>query len=261
MNKQFARLNEWILLCLGGLTKVVILIAVLPLVYAGDLGKVDPMPSPADQMVSIRQGATLYTTYCIGCHSAKAVTVNDLMSLGLAPEVLTAHGIDPKEGSAALKALMTPEAAQQVFGLVPPDLSLIVKQKSSTSIAGSDWIYTYLRSFYQDKQSTTGWNNVLYPGTKMPHILAGLQGVNEKQIASSDDASLSQHPVMKQVESGQLSTVEYDHAVADVVSYLEWMAEPTQHQRKRLGVWVLLFLGVFAILLWCLHAKYWKDIQ
>lgn len=261
MSKRLDQIKAWISGCLGGLTTVVLLIAVLPLVYAGELGKVDTMPDTADQMVSIRQGATLYTTYCIGCHSAKRVTNDDLMTLGLAPKVLAAHGIDPKDGSAALNALMTPEAAQQVFGLIPPDLSLIVKQKSSTSIAGSDWIYTYLRSFYQDKQRTTGWNNVLYPDTKMPHVLAGLQGVNEIQKLSSQDGSLSSHFVMKQVESGQLSTVEYDHAVADVVSYLEWMAEPTQHQRKRLGVWVLLFLGVFAILLWCLHAKYWKDIQ
>lgn len=146
--------------------------------------------------------------------------------------------------------------------MVPPDLSQMEKQKSSISIAGSDWIYTYLRSFYQDTHSITGWNNLVFPHTKMPHILAGLQGTYVVELDQSYLPSSSLSVVrMKQVERGQLSTVEYDHAVADLVSYLGWMAEPTQHQRERLGVWVLLFLGVFAVLLWCLHAKYWKDVQ
>lgn len=247
-----------ILRLLGGLTKVVILIAVLPFAHASETAGIDTMPKPSDGMAAIRQGAELYTQYCIGCHAAKSVTVGQLLDLGLSPEVLQSHGIDPNKESATLHALMADSAAQQVFGLVPPDLSLMEKQKSSTAIAGSDWIYTYLRSFYQDANSATGWNNVVYPETKMPHVLAGLQGV---YVAQFDGASGSRITGMKQVERGQLSTVEYDKAVVDLVSYLTWMTDPAQQQRKRLGVWVLLFLGVFAILLWCLHAKYWKDVQ
>ena len=40
-----------------------------------------------------------------------------------------------------------------------------------------------------------------------------------------------------------------------------WMSEPAQQTRKRLGVWVLIFLGVLTFLAWRLNAAYWKDIS
>jgi len=60
---------------------------------------------------------------------------------------------------------------------------------------------------------------------------------------------------------GKMSKVEYDQAAADLVTYLDWMAEPAGNLRKRLGVWVLLFIGVFFVLAWRLNAAYWKDIK
>jgi ubiquinol-cytochrome c reductase cytochrome c1 subunit len=54
---------------------------------------------------------------------------------------------------------------------------------------------------------------------------------------------------------------EYDNAVADLVAFLQWMGEPQQGNRVRLGVWVLLFLGVFTVIAWRLNAAYWKDIK
>ncbi len=58
-----------------------------------------------------------------------------------------------------------------------------------------------------------------------------------------------------------MSPVDYDSAVADLVSYLPWMAEPAQKTRKQLGVWVLMFLGVLSFFAWRLNAAYWKDIK
>jgi ubiquinol-cytochrome c reductase cytochrome c1 subunit len=39
------------------------------------------------------------------------------------------------------------------------------------------------------------------------------------------------------------------------------MAEPVQLQRKQMGVWVLLFLGLFFIVAWRLNAAYWKNVK
>ena len=58
-----------------------------------------------------------------------------------------------------------------------------------------------------------------------------------------------------------MSKTEYDAAVADLVAYLQWMAEPAQNQRVRIGVWVLLFLGLFTVVAWRMNAAYWKDIK
>jgi ubiquinol-cytochrome c reductase cytochrome c1 subunit len=58
-----------------------------------------------------------------------------------------------------------------------------------------------------------------------------------------------------------MSSVQFDDAVADLVAYLQWMGEPAQGQRVRLGVWVLLFLAVFTVFAWRLNAAYWKDVK
>lgn len=65
----------------------------------------------------------------------------------------------------------------------------------------------------------------------------------------------------QQVTPGTLSSPDYDAAVADLVAYMTWMSEPAQQTRKRLGVWVLIFLGVLTFLAWRLNAAYWKDIK
>jgi ubiquinol-cytochrome c reductase cytochrome c1 subunit len=63
------------------------------------------------------------------------------------------------------------------------------------------------------------------------------------------------------ITAGTMSKTEYDAAVADLVAYLQWMAEPAQNQRVRIGVWVLLFLGLFTVVAWRMNAAYWKDVK
>jgi ubiquinol-cytochrome c reductase cytochrome c1 subunit len=45
------------------------------------------------------------------------------------------------------------------------------------------------------------------------------------------------------------------------VGYMQWMAEPAQNTRVRIGVWVLIFLSIFTFIAWRLNAAYWKDIK
>ena len=49
--------------------------------------------------------------------------------------------------------------------------------------------------------------------------------------------------------------------MADLVAYLQWMAEPMQIQRTRIGVGVLIFLAIFTFIAWRLNAAYWKDVK
>jgi ubiquinol-cytochrome c reductase cytochrome c1 subunit len=55
--------------------------------------------------------------------------------------------------------------------------------------------------------------------------------------------------------------LQYDQSVGDLVNYLQWMAEPVQNTRVRIGVWVLIFLSIFTFIAWRLNAAYWKDIK
>ena len=144
------------------------------------------------------------------------------------------------------------------FGVAPPDLSVVARSR------GADWLYTYLRTFYRDDTRPTGWNNLVFDKVGMPHVLWELQG---QQVPKYAEVKSEHGEVEKKLVGfelavpGKMSKVEYDQAAADLVTYLDWMAEPAGNLRKRLGVWVLLFIGVFFVLAWRLNAAYWKDIK
>ena len=154
---------------------------------------------------------------------------------------------------------MRPDDAKAWFGASPPDLSVEARAR------GKDWLYTYLRSFYRDNTRPTGWNNLVYENVSMPHVLWQLQGQRTAKFGDEVDEKTGEtvHKFVgyQQVTPGTMSSVDYDSAVADLVSYLSWMSEPTQKTRKQLGVWVLLFLGVLSFFAWRLNAAYWKHIK
>ena len=63
------------------------------------------------------------------------------------------------------------------------------------------------------------------------------------------------------IKTGELSKAEFDDNIADLTAFLVWVSDPSGQFRKKLGVWVLLFLGLFAFIAWRLNVSYWKDIH
>lgn len=105
----------------------------------------------------------------------------------------------------------------------------------------------------------------MFENVGMPHVLWQLQGQRVAKFEDKTDEETGEkaHVLVgfQQVTPGTLSSPDYDAAVADLVAYMTWMSEPAQQTRKRLGVWVLIFLGVLTFLAWRLNAAYWKDIK
>ena len=54
---------------------------------------------------------------------------------------------------------------------------------------------------------------------------------------------------------------KYDAAVLDLVNFLCFVGEPILVFRQRLGIWVLLFLGIFLVFAYLLKREYWKDVH
>ncbi len=161
---------------------------------------------------------------------------------------------------------MNPVQAKDWFGAAPPDLTVMARSRASGAGSGADYLYTYLRTFYRDDSTITGWNNLVFPNVAMPHVLWELQGQQRavfETTADPHDPSKTHH-VFKNFEpltQGTMTTAQYNEAVADLVAFMQWMGEPHQHQRVRLGVFVLLFLAVFTLIAWRLNAAYWKDVK
>jgi ubiquinol-cytochrome c reductase cytochrome c1 subunit len=220
----------------------------------------DRAPERTHNIASLQHGAQLFVNYCLNCHSANLVRYSALEQIGISQKEIEQNLLftTDKVGN-PMSVALRPADAKAWFGVAPPDLSVEVRSR------GSDWVYTYLRSFYRDDTRPTGWNNMVFSNVGMPNVLWQLQGVRTAKFEDQKDLETGetthQFAGYQVVKPGTMSPVEYDTAVADLVAYMTWMSEPTQQTRRQLGVWVLIFLGVLTFFAWRLNAAYWKDVK
>ena len=180
---------------------------------------------------SLQNGAKLFMNYCSGCHAIGFMRYNRIaQDLNLSDSLVAEHlmfaGEKPGE---TITTAMPKEGAAKWFGGTPPDLSLVARAK------GTDWIYTYLRGFYEDDSKVFGVNNKVLENASMPDVLWSLK-------------------------EGK-SEAEFDQDVRDITNFLDYVGEPAKLIRTSLGVWVLLFLGVLLVLTYLLKKEYWKDVK
>ena len=286
---------------LAGLGAALLLaVAPVPSALASEAGPpLDPFPSKKlTDKTAMQDGARTFVNYCQTCHGAALMRYNRLRDIGLTDvQIRDSLLFDPntKVGE-TMKTAMRPEDAKTWFGALPPDLSVITRARSSGAGSGSDWLYTYLRSFYRDASRATGWNNAVFPNVGMPHVLWDLQGSrgatieevkaekNEigkvtgftKTVTSFDATGQksekkeemhgghgheSTHITLGPAQGGQQSQAQYDETVANLVAFLTFVSDPSAQHRSRLGVWVLLFITLLVGLSWWLNREYWKDVK
>ena len=204
-------------------------------------------PIDANDKASLQRGARTFVNSCLNCHSANYMRYNRLKDIGLTESQIKDNLLfaGEKVGD-TMKVAMNPVDAKKWFGVAPPDLSVEVRAR------GADWIYAYLRGFYRDETRPTGWNNTVYDKVAMPHVLYELQG---EQVMNHETHQL------ELVKPGKLSPEEYNNFVGDLTNFMAYMSEPGKQQRKHLGLWALLFLGVLLVLAKKLKNAYWKDIN
>ena len=209
---------------------------------------------------SLQRGAKNFVNYCLGCHTAKYVRYNRVAAdIGLTEQQMVDNLLFSGESphSTMLNG-MDPVAAKQWFGVMPPDLSLIARSK------GTDYVYTFLKSFYADPAKATGVNNLALPGTAMPHVLWELQGTQDAVWEGHTDAQGNVQKHFKEftlANPGKLSPEEYDEFVRDTVNFLDYIGEPIQAKRQALGYVVIAFLVFFTLLAYALKKEYWKDVK
>jgi len=210
-------------------------------------------PIDITDYASLQRGAKLFMNECSGCHSlkytrydamAKGIQITDESGKVLEQIVKDNLMFVGKNLTSPIETAMSPLDAESWFGIVPPDLTLEARYR------GVDWLYAYLRSFYVDPTRPWGVNNLVIPGVAMPHVLLNLQG---EQILTPEG--------LKLINKGSMTPQQYDTAVADLVNFLCYISEPVQSQRREIGVWVLVFLGIFVVFAYLLKREYWKDVH
>ena len=219
-------------------------------------------------MPALQHGAKLFVNYCLNCHAASYKRYNRLRDLGLSEAEIKGNLMFATEKVGdTMKVALDPKQAKEWFGGNPPDLTVIARSRADIGKgSGADYLYTYLRTYYRDDTKATGWNNLAYPNVAMPHVLWELQGQRTAKFAEvkdPHDPAKTEHRFagFEQLTPGSMDALQFDESVGDLVAFLQWMGEPAQAQRMRLGVWVLLFLGLFTVIAWRLNAAYWKDVK
>lgn len=246
---------------------LVVIASLLPLMaMASSDVQLDKHMTDLHDDASLQRGAKTYMNYCMGCHSLEHGRYNRVAKDLSIPEDIMMENLvfaDKKFGDLMTNAMREEDGAKW-FGAAPPDLTLIAR------VRGADWIYTYLRSFYEDPTRPYGVNNVVFKDVGMPHVLAGLQGLQVLgngavktgyDNLSGKEISEVQDNVLYLEKSGALNQAEYDKVVYDLVNFLVYMGEPIALERQSLGWKVLLFLLILLVPVYLLNKEMWKDVK
>ncbi len=224
--------------------------------FASSGAHLDKVDIDMNDTASLQRGAGLFVNYCLSCHSAAFMRYNRMAEdLQIPEDVVKKNMMFTADRIGGLmKTTMPADDAKKWFGKTPPDLSLIGRSR------GPEWLYTYLRSFYLDDTSPSGWNNVLFEKVAMPHVLYSLQGAR-KAVFKKDEHGKEVFERYEMIKPGSLNEEEFDSAARDLTNFMVYLAEPAQMVRYKLGVYVLIFLAIFFVFAYLLKKEYWKDVH
>lgn len=241
--------------------------------FSGPFGKFD--------RAQLQRGFQVYTENCSACHSMELVSFRNLMQEGgpgfseaevraIAAEVSVLDGPDAdgemfdRPGRLADR-FPSPWANEEQGrasnnGAYPPDFSLLAKARAATrgfptfvfdiftqyQESGPDYIYGLLTGYGADVPEDVEMLPGLYYN---PHFMSGVQ------IAMAPPLSDEQH----EYSDGSPETV--DQYARDVAAFMMWAAEPHLVERKAMGFRVLIFLLIFAGLLFLTKRKVFASVK
>ena len=248
----------------------VILLSFSGLVMAagGGVPGFTPAHAPVDltDTESLKRGAGTFANYCLSCHAADYMRYNRIgTDLGMTDaevteQLISTRGADGEKTKVGelMKVAMTEAYAKEAFGTKVPGLTVIARAK------GADWLYNYLRTFYIDDSRPTGMNNIMFADVGMPHVLWEMQGLQKAVFRTEEGTDGNERHIfekMELVQAGSMSVEDYDKFVGDLVNFMVYMGEPVQLERKSLGIKVIVFLLIFAVVAYLLKKEYWKDVH
>jgi ubiquinol-cytochrome c reductase cytochrome c1 subunit len=219
-----------------------------------------PAHNSLSDLASLQRGARLFVNYCVSCHSASFMRYNRIAEDLKLSETLVEDNLmftTDRLGD-TMQVAMQPEDAADWFGVAAADLSVLARAR------GTDWLFSYLTSFYADPSRPTGVNNRVFRDTAMPHVLWELQGIQEAVTRTETNEQGDEVEVFERFElsvPGLLSEREYERAVRDIVNFLEYLGEPAKLKRYKLGTGVIVYLIVLLAVAYLLKREYWRHVH
>jgi ubiquinol-cytochrome c reductase cytochrome c1 subunit len=227
-------------------------------VAASEGGNLQSAGNDLGDRASLQRGAKLFVNNCSGCNSLQFLRTSRMAEdLGLSEdEVMQNLNFTGARFGEHMNAAMPVAASAKWFGKTPPDLSLMSRVK------GSDYIFTYLKSFYVDESRPMGWNNTVFPNASMLNPLWELQGIQHAEYGEVD-AKTGERPIigLQLAQPGRQNAQQFDQTVRDITNFLEYAGDPGALKSPSTGMWTILFLAVLAFLAYLLKEEYWRDVH
>jgi ubiquinol-cytochrome c reductase cytochrome c1 subunit len=207
---------------------------------------------------ALQRGFKVYKQVCSACHSMKHLHYRNLTDLGytedqvknIAAEYTVTDGPD-EEGEMFDRPgrpsdrFVSPYKNDNMAkasnnGAMPPDLSLIVKARHH----GADYIYGILTGYEAPPAGKTLLQGQHYNKYMPGHIIAMAAPLSDDAVPYEDGSPQTTQQYAK-----------------DVSHFLTWAADPYMEARKNIGLRVLIFLIVFAGIMYAVKRRIWAHLH
>jgi ubiquinol-cytochrome c reductase cytochrome c1 subunit len=239
----------------------------IPFTFEGPFGHFD--------RTQLQRGFKVYEKVCAGCHSLNLINYRNLVEAeifeeaeGKALAAATTIAAEPdSDGEVKDRPRLLSDPLPHPYdneqkaraangGALPPDLSLITKARAGwygtfnqlfNGIGGPDYVYSVLTGYEEPTEEL----KAEAPEGKHynPYFASG------HWIGMPPNGTLTDGLV--EFDDGQPNKV--DDMARDVAAFLAWTAEPKMEERKELGFMVMIYLAVFAALLYLVKQRVWAD--
>lgn len=220
----------------------------------------------------LRRGFQVYKEVCSSCHALNYISFRNLSEHGgpeysedqvraLAATFTVTDAEGEREGIPADR-WPAPFESEQIArdangGAYPPDLSLMAKARgvsqefpwwilnyfTAYQEAGADYVYNLLTRYAEPPAGIElqpgQYYNEFFPG----HLISMAPPLSDGIVTYDGE--------------GTPETV--DQYARDLSAFLQWTADPHMESRKRAGFQVLIFLFVFAGLMYVVKRKIWRN--
>jgi cytochrome c1 len=219
--------------------------------FEGVFGRYDP--------AALKRGFQVFHEVCSNCHSLNLVAYRSLAAIGLSADDIKALAAErqvqdgPNDEGEMVQRPGRPAdhyippfpnekaAAAANGGAAPPDLSLMAKARKG----GPDYIYSLLLGFEDSPpEGVTIPDGKYYNKVFSGHAISMPPPLQDDLVTYAD---------------GTKATKEQE--AHDIVTFLNWAAEPELDERKSMGLKVMIFLAVLTALLYALKRQIWKDLH
>ncbi len=239
--------------------------------FKGAFGKFDK--------AAMKRGAQIAVEICMGCHSFKYIQFDSLMQFGFTEaEVVEMADSQGKTKKEKMVSAMDAVTAQESFGIVPPDLSLMTKARKGYE----DYTYAMLTGYLNDSETeivdrvmedeevseaeALELAPILHADPTHPEKIKGIldriaNGDNFNRYFPGQFFAMPAPLADGAVEYADGTESSLKQMAHDVTSFMAWTAEPTLMQRKALGFKVLIFLFVFTVMLYATKRRIWAKVH